>query len=159
MGHEKHMVFFIGFFYQNNHFDQVLSHTSNQEGQTFKMVQDAHGLINHTKWPCLVKLTILIWLVNLLAMLTRLPTYLPNIYLPTYLNMSYVPIAYHIPTHVLFIYLHTYLLSIYPCLTYLFAYHIPTHVLFIYLITYLPYTYPCPMYLLAYHIPTHVLFK
>ncbi len=44
MGHEKHMVFF----YQNDHFDQVLSHTSNQERQNFKMVQDAHGLIKST---------------------------------------------------------------------------------------------------------------
>jgi len=42
MGHEKQMVFFIGFF------DQVLNHTSNQERQNFKMFQDAHGLIKST---------------------------------------------------------------------------------------------------------------
>jgi hypothetical protein len=40
--------FLLVFFYQNDHFDQVLNHTSNQEGQNFKMVQDAHGLIKST---------------------------------------------------------------------------------------------------------------
>ncbi len=30
MGNEKHMIFFVGFF---DYFDQMLSHTSNQEGQ------------------------------------------------------------------------------------------------------------------------------
>jgi hypothetical protein len=46
MGHERHMIFFIGFFYQSDHFDQVLSCTSNQEGIFLKVVhQDAHGLV------------------------------------------------------------------------------------------------------------------
>jgi hypothetical protein len=46
MGHEKHMIFLVGFFNQSNHFDQVLNDTSNQEGQIFKMVhQDAHWLV------------------------------------------------------------------------------------------------------------------
>jgi hypothetical protein len=35
MGHEKHMVLLVGYFDQSDHFDQVLSHTSNQEGQIF----------------------------------------------------------------------------------------------------------------------------
>jgi len=46
MGHEKHMVFLVGSFDWNDHFDQVLNHTFNQVGQIFKMVhQDAHGLV------------------------------------------------------------------------------------------------------------------
>jgi hypothetical protein len=67
--------------------------------------QDAHGLI---------KLIILIWLVNLHAMLTRLPTYLltyhpPTYYLPTclpnYILSTYLSI--YLPTY----YLRTYYLS------------------------------------------------
>ncbi len=46
MGHERHMVFLVGSFDWNDHFDQVLNHTFSQEGQIFKMVhQDAHGLV------------------------------------------------------------------------------------------------------------------
>jgi hypothetical protein len=46
MGHERHMVFLVSYFDWNDHFDQMLSCTSNQKGQFFKMVhQDAHGLI------------------------------------------------------------------------------------------------------------------
>jgi hypothetical protein len=49
MGHEMHMVFFIGFFYQNDYFEQMLCHTSNQEGQFFKMVhENAHGPVKST---------------------------------------------------------------------------------------------------------------
>jgi len=49
MGHEKHMVFLVRFFDWNEHFDQVLGHTSSEERQFFKMVhQDAHGLIKST---------------------------------------------------------------------------------------------------------------
>jgi hypothetical protein len=40
MGHERHMVFLVGYF------DQVLNPTSNQKGQFFfKIHQDAHGLV------------------------------------------------------------------------------------------------------------------
>jgi hypothetical protein len=46
MGHERHMVFFVGDFTWNDYFDQMLNHTSNKKRQNFKMVhQDAHGLI------------------------------------------------------------------------------------------------------------------
>jgi len=40
---------------------------------------DAHGLVKltiYTEWWCLVKLATLIWLANLLAMPTKVPTYL-----------------------------------------------------------------------------------
>jgi len=71
--------------------------------------------IVHIKWPYLVKLAILIWLNNLLAMPIKLPIYLPITYLPIYLNMSYLP------TYLLIVYLPTYLLthipSTYLCLT------------------------------------------
>ncbi len=72
----------------------MLNHTSNQNEQIFEMVyQNAHGL---------VKLAILIWLGNLFAMPTKLPTYLAY----TYLCFTYL------------------LTSI--CYTYLFTYHLPT---------------------------------
>jgi hypothetical protein len=46
MGHERYMVLLVDFFDWSDHFDQVLNHTSNQEGQIFKMVhQESHGLI------------------------------------------------------------------------------------------------------------------
>jgi hypothetical protein len=46
MGHERHMVLFVGFLHWNDHFDQVLNCTFTQEEQMFKMVhQDAHGLV------------------------------------------------------------------------------------------------------------------
>jgi len=68
VGHERHMVILIGYFDQSDHFDQILICTSSKKGQIYKMVhQDAHGL---------VKSAILIWVVNLLVMPTRLPTYL-----------------------------------------------------------------------------------
>jgi hypothetical protein len=35
MGHEMHMVFLVGSFDQNDYFEQMLSHTFNQEGQFF----------------------------------------------------------------------------------------------------------------------------
>jgi len=45
-GHEKHLVLLVGVFDRNDHIDQVLSFTSSQERQIFKMVhQDAHGVI------------------------------------------------------------------------------------------------------------------
>jgi hypothetical protein len=45
MGHEKHMILLIGFFW-SDHFDQVLSRKCSQEGQIFKMVhQDTNGLV------------------------------------------------------------------------------------------------------------------
>jgi hypothetical protein len=47
MGHERHMVILVSSFDKNDHFDQVLNHTSNKKGQVSEMVhQDAHGLIN-----------------------------------------------------------------------------------------------------------------
>jgi hypothetical protein len=75
----------------------MFSHTFNQEKQFLKMIrQNAHGLfksINHIKWPCLAKLAILIWLINLFIMPINLPTYylftyLLNIYLSTYLFIN-----------------------------------------------------------------------
>jgi len=46
MGHETYMVFFVGYFDYNDHFDQMLNCTSSQKGQFLKMVhQDAHGLV------------------------------------------------------------------------------------------------------------------
>jgi hypothetical protein len=61
--------------------------------------------IGHIEWPCLVKLTILIWLVNLLAMLARLPTYLPIYNLPTYILLIFYQL--------IIIYFTIYLLTIY----------------------------------------------
>jgi hypothetical protein len=91
--------------------------------------------IAHIEWPYLVKLAILIWLINLFAMPTKLPTYLPITYLLLYLNMSYLPT-----------YQFTYLPS-----TYLLTYHLPTYVLPTYLpFAYLPTTYLCPTYLPTY---------
>jgi hypothetical protein len=35
MGHEKHTILLVGSFNQIDHFDQMLNHTSSQEGQFF----------------------------------------------------------------------------------------------------------------------------
>jgi hypothetical protein len=46
MGHERHMVILVGSFDWSDHFDQILSHTSNKKKQFFEMVnQDAYGLV------------------------------------------------------------------------------------------------------------------
>ncbi len=46
IGHEGKIVFLVGFFDWNDHFDWVLSHRSSQKREIVKMVhQDAHGLI------------------------------------------------------------------------------------------------------------------
>jgi len=67
--------------------------------------------IGHIEWPYLVKLAILIWLINLLAMpiklLANLLKYVLPTYLPTYLLTIYLPI----------IYLPIYLPSTYLCFT------------------------------------------
>jgi hypothetical protein len=74
------MVFLVGIFYWSDHFDQILRHTFSKKKQNLKMVHhDAHGLVKltiYTEWWCLVKLATLIWLANLLAMPTKVPTYL-----------------------------------------------------------------------------------
>jgi hypothetical protein len=49
MGHERHMVLLVSVFDWNDHFDQVLNHTFNQEGHFKKMDhQDAHGQVKST---------------------------------------------------------------------------------------------------------------
>jgi hypothetical protein len=65
--------------------------------------------IGHTKWPCIIKSAILIWLVNLLAMPTKLPTYLLTEHIPTYLPTLYLPTYILLFIYLLSIYLHTYL--------------------------------------------------
>jgi hypothetical protein len=46
MGHERHIVLLVGFFDWNDHFDQMLSCTSNEKRQIKKMVhQNANGLV------------------------------------------------------------------------------------------------------------------
>jgi len=82
--------------------------------------QNAHGL---------VKLAILIWLINLFAMPTRLPTYLPIIYLP----MSYLLTYHYLPMSYYVIYLPT----IYLPMSYLPTY-LPTYM---YSSIYLPIIY------------------
>jgi hypothetical protein len=73
-----HICFFGWFIWLKRPFDQVLNHTSNQNGQIFEMVyQDAHGL---------VKLAILISLANLFAMPNKLSGYLTY----TYLCLTYL---------------------------------------------------------------------
>jgi hypothetical protein len=79
--------------------------------------QDAHGLVKLTsyikhEWSCLIKLAILIWLTNLLAMPTEIPTYLFNIYLFTNLNIFYLR-TYLATIYLLMSYLVTYLTIIY----------------------------------------------
>jgi hypothetical protein len=80
--------------------------------------------IDHTKWPCLVKLVILIWLTNLLAMPTKVFTYLPtclNMFvLPTYICPTYLCLIYLCPTYYL-PKLHNYL-PIYLYFNYIFTY-------------------------------------
>ncbi len=54
---------FFGLKIKNDHFDPVLSYTSSQEGQFFLNGSSRCPWLNqicHTKWPCLVKLDILI---------------------------------------------------------------------------------------------------
>ncbi len=92
--------------------------------------------ISHTKWPCLIKLVILIWLTSLLIMPTKLLTYLLNIYLLKHIHI-YPPNYLFIYLHnYLFIYIPTYLLS-----TYLFIYlhtyiYLPTYIS-TYILTYI----------------------
>jgi hypothetical protein len=97
--------------------------------------------INHTKWPCLIKLVILIWLANLLVMPTKQPIYLltylnlPMSYLPTYLPTIYLPISY-LPTTIYLLFTKvTYLFTYLPILN-LFI-HLPSIYLVRYLLTYL----------------------
>jgi len=49
IGHEKHMVFLVGYFDRSDYFDQVLNRTFSQKGQIKKMVhQNAHRLVKLT---------------------------------------------------------------------------------------------------------------
>jgi hypothetical protein len=78
--------------------------------------------ISHIKWPCLVKLTILIWLVSLLVcLLGYLLAYLPN----TYLFINNLPSTYRFILNMSYLFIY---LSIYLLISYLFIY-LPTYIL------------------------------
>jgi hypothetical protein len=142
MGHEIHMIFLLVLLTKMTiltkcwfvHLVKKLFLNSSSRCPWFTQ-------INHIKWSYLIKLAILIWVVCLLIMLTRLPTYLPItylclIYLPIYLPTIYLPMSY------LPIYLSIYLSKIYLC-TFLFSYLL---------------TYYLPIYLPSY-LPTNLLWK
>jgi hypothetical protein len=42
MGHKRHMVLLVVFFYWNDHFDQMLNRTSSQKGHFKKMIHQDH---------------------------------------------------------------------------------------------------------------------
>ncbi len=104
----------------------MLSRTFNQKGQFFlngPLKCPWIYQIGHTKWSCLIKLAILIWLTTLLIMPTKLHIYLTYTYLhptylltkicptlPTYLPTIYLPIYLTIYLSIyMFIYRHTYI--------------------------------------------------
>jgi hypothetical protein len=92
MGHERHMVLLIEMTILTK--CEIIHIIKKDESLKCPSRCPWPSQINHTKWPCLVKLAILIWLANLLTM----PTIYLSTYLPIYLSIR-LPIIY-LPTKV-----------------------------------------------------------